>query len=700
MALLAEQMAAGGDAGAPPDARPEGEIAAPPHHMLPSPDVLDKLERWSDPLQTPNIATEILAQPDGAGLLGAIGQRVVRHHEIDDASRSEWLKKSREAIKLATMVAEDKSYPWPNASNVVYPLMSTAAVQFAARAYPAIISGADVVKGTVFGEDDGVPLVDPNGRQLQAGNGQPLWILEPGAKRARAERIGQHMSWQLLEEQPEWEEETDKLLLILPIVGCCFRKIYFDSGLARNMAVLVKAEHLVINYWAKSLDTAPRLTEEIKLYPLEIVQNYRADLFLDESYGMAADGGEDEDAPHDFLEQHCNLDLDEDGYHEPYVVTVHRATGKVARICARYDMEGVIANKRTGDIAKVEPVQYYTKYDFLPNPDGGIYGMGFGQTLLPLNESVNTTLNQLFDAGHLANTGGGFIGRHLSTKSGSLRFRPGEFKVVNVPGRTIRESVVPLQFPGPSEVLFKLLGFLVEASKEVSSNTELLSGRQNQANVPASTTLALIEQGLKVFTAVYKRIYRSLKSEFDKQYRLNRLYLDDVAGFRRGEVWQTVRRDDYEAGSAVQPVADPSMVSDMQQLARAEFLKEFTGDPLVEQLELRRRLFDAAKVERPEELLVKQLPPNPEVLKAAKELEIKEMTGRADALASMAKAVLDLARADAVDGETEMDWIRTQFEILKEQIANGGAAGTGNTPGAGGRPAPGDQPAAVPVLAQ
>ena len=486
-----------------------------------------KLLGW---IKSKNIAEDLDKE-----LLTKIGVRVVREYDIDETSRSDWKTKTEQAMDLAMQVAKEKQYPWPKAANVIYPLMTTAAIQFAARAYPAIVANRSVVKGVVVGNDDGEPAINPQTGQPATqpgpdGQPQPVWQVQPGEKQNRADGIGEHMSWQLLDEQSEWEPETDAMLHILPIVGCDFRKSYFDPGKGRNSSLRVPAMHLCINYHAKSLETAPRVTEEIKYYPIEIEEQQRAGLFLEpeQPYGMADDAQNgDEDAPHVFLEQHRWWDLDEDGYPEPYIVTVHKRSQKVVRIVARYDADGIQFSQLTHKIVKIDPVQYYTKYDFLPNPDGGIYGVGFGQLLRPLNEAVNTTLNQLLDAGTLANTGGGFIGKGLSMNAGAIRFVMGEYKVVNVTGGTLRENIVPMQFPGPSPVLFQLLGMLIDAGREVAAVKDVLTGdAQGKASMSPTTTLALIEQGLKVFTAIYKRIHRSLKAELNKLYRLNRIYGD------------------------------------------------------------------------------------------------------------------------------------------------------------------------------
>jgi len=648
-----------------------------------------KLLAW---IKSDNIAADLDVE-----VLNKIGMRAVREYEIDVTSRSDWKTKSEQALDLAMQIAKEKQYPWPKAANVIYPLMTTAAIQFAARAYPAIVANRSVVKGVVIGADEGQPQIGPDGTPVVQmgpdGQPQPVWAVPPGAKQIRADGIGEHMSWQLLDEQTEWEPETDALLHILPIVGCDFRKSYFDPGKGRNASLRVPALNLVVNYHAKSMETAPRITEEIKYYPIEIEEQERAGLFLtpEQPYGVADDAQNgDDDAPHVFLEQHRWWDLDEDGYPEPYIVTIHKKSQKVVRIVARYDADGIHFSQTTHKIVKIDPVHYYTKYDFLPNPDGGIYGVGFGQLLRPINEAVNTTLNQLLDAGTLANTGGGFIGKGLSMNAGAIRFVMGEYKVVNVTGGTLRENIVPMQFPGPSTVLFQLLGLLIESGKEVAAIKDILTGDQgSSANTPATTTLALIEQGLKVYTSIYKRVHRALKSELNKLYRLNRIYGDEKSQYKVGDTWKVITKQDYVLGSGVEPVSDPTMVTDMQRLGRAQFLMQFANDPWCNGHEIRRRIMDAASIDNIDRVLNKQAPPNPAIAVKGMELEQKGREVEASVAAKKAtevrdysQAILNLANADATVGAQHLEWLNqtlqaweTQFEQAHQPADESGQGG-------------------------
>ena len=643
-----------------------------------------------------------LAENYAPDVLAKLGQLVSFEYEIDENSRSDWKDKAEKAMKFATQEAEEKQYPWPKSSNVVFPLITQAAIQFNARTYPAIVQNRNVVKGVVWGTDKGTPATEdgkPGGKPKIHPDGSPVWLSAPGDKRKRADRVGEHMSWQLLEEMKEWEPQTDSLLMQLPIIGGAVRKTYRDPMEARNRSLLVPLKNLVWNYHAPSFEDAPRHTEILTLYPHQIEEFERAEVFLPQLYGPG--GGDDDtnseqaqsgddDAPHIFLEQHRRYDLDGDGYPEPYVVTIHKRSSKVVRIVARYDEDGIQTgngtdveeDEETGaltekegldreEILKIKPVEHYTLIPFLPNPDGGSYPVGFGHLLRPLNEAINTTLNQMFDAGHLQNAGGGFISDQLSIHSGPVGFQVGKYVRVGSKGQAIRDAVFPIPFPGPSAVLFQLLGALVKVSEGVAGTQEILAGGAEMANAPPTTILALIEQGLKVYTAIHKRIYRALKSEFDKLYRLNRLYVKENQRYQIGDEWREVTPEDYRLGGGVEPIADPTMITDMQKLGRAQILMGFKGDPLINQKEITTRLFDAASVDRIEDLFTP--PPDPQIAQQLAAMAMEEKQAelgriRAAELKDNSQAYLNMAMAASKANGPQMDWIEAQLRIMELHI--------------------------------
>lgn len=374
--------------------------------------------------------------------LNKIGMEAKRGYENDLATRAEWEKSIEAWTKLAKQAIEPRSYPWTNASNVKYPLLSTAAMQFAARAYPSLVpSNGQVVTSSIIGKDP------------------------DGTKYERGRRVSQYMSYQVMDEMIGWEEDMDRMLIMLPIVGVMFKKTYWDSIDKKNCSKLILPRNLVVDYWATSLEKAERITEVIEMSERLIKERQMAKLFCDidlqtpivpMSRGMAVDTPKppevDDATPFTILEQHTYIDLDDDDYAEPYIVTLVKDTGKVLRIVANYDDKTMTFDK-DGTLIRIKPIQYYTKFGFIPNPDGGFYDIGFGTLLGPLNESVNTLINQLVDAGTLSNLQAGFIGKGLRIKMGETRFQPGEWKTVNATGDDIKKSIFPLPTRDPIDTI-------------------------------------------------------------------------------------------------------------------------------------------------------------------------------------------------------------------------------------------------------
>lgn len=515
--------------------------------------------------------------------INRIQRQCIDGYGIDMTSRDTWFQNKEDAIKLAKQIQEEKTYPWPDASNVKYPLLTVACLQFNARAYPAIVSGKNIAKATVNGADPA------------------------GEKKAKADRISRHLSWQILFDIPGWEENMDKLLIYIPCVGMAFKKTYYCPTSKKNRSDFVLADNVVFNYDVKDFNNCNRITHVFKLYPNEILERQRAGIFTKFDLYPETDGTNDEenkekrshddDGPHVFLEQHTWFDLDEDGYKEPYVITLHKDTGKAVRMMPRYTPIDVERNEE-GEIIRINAINYFTKYGFIPNPDGSAHDIGFGDILMPINETVNTTLNMMMDAGTLQNVGGGFIGSGVRMPGGPIRRRLGEYIQVGAPGTELRSNLVEINHPGPSPALFNLLGMLIEAGKDISSVKDIMTGQQAVSNTPASTTLALIEQGMKTFTAIFKRIHRSFGEELRKLSKLNGIYLDPKRYFTFQDMQQQVLQDDYQDSDLdVTPVADPSVVSDVQKMAIAEALMPFAQDPDFNPQAIKQRYLEALGVD-------------------------------------------------------------------------------------------------------
>ncbi len=528
----------------------------------------------------------------------------------DEASRHSWLKRNEAGMDLALQVQKDKTFPWPNCSNVAFPLVTIAAMQFHARAYPAIVSGKDVVKGLVVGPDP------------------------TGELNARAERVSTHMSWQLLYEDRAWEEQMDKGLLNLSIVGTNFKKSYNDAGKRHNVSDLVLAKDLILNYWAKSVEDCPRKTHRIPLFRNEVRERVMRGTFRDilseawytalpvpqttqAQQQVAKDKRQgvippqpDDATPLIFMEQHVDLDLDDDGYKEPYIITFEENSGCVVRIVTRFnssdDIERVAGGKNKGKIVRITAIEYFTKYSFIPSPDGGIYDIGFGVFLGPLNESVNSLVNMLLDAGTMLTTAGGFLGRGAKIRGGVYTIAPFEWKRVDSTGDDLRKSIFPLPVNEPSPVLFNLLSLLINYTNRVAGTTDMMVGENPGQNTPAETSRTMVEMGQKIYTAIFKRIWRSMQGELHKLYGLNRRFLNPDKTYPGG-----VTRDDYMGSpDFVVPVADPNITSDVAKIQQATAVKVAAAEtPGYNRDEAERRYLKALGVDSVDKIFPGNAPP-------------------------------------------------------------------------------------------
>jgi chaperonin GroES len=519
--------------------------------------------------------------------LKEIGSEVVRTYNMDKDSRQDWEKRTEGAMKLALQVVEAKSFPWPNASNVKFPLITIAALQYHARAYPALVSGTSVVKCRVIGSDD------------------------DGAKRQRASRVETHMSYQVLEQDEDWEDQQDRVLITQPIVGCAFKKSYFDPIKGHNISENILAKDLVVDYYTKSLETAQRISHilfmssndlyerqvrgiyrEIDLYTPALTTQTTLQIAQDKAQGVTRPQA-DESAPQEIIEQHLFLDLDGDGYKEPYIIVVHKESKEVLRIVARFFSSSIKRNKKDV-ILSITPENYFTKFPFIPSPDGGFYDLGFGSLLGPLNESINTLINQLLDAGTMSITAGGFLSRGIKLRGGTQSFQPNEWKPVDSTGDDLRKGIMPLPVREPNQVLFTLLSLLINYGERIGGATDVMVGESPGQNTPAETSRNMAEQGMKIFNGIFKRTYRSMKYEFRKLYRLNQLYLDDKVDFGNG----SISAEDYNGPIAdIVPAADPHMISDSQRLSSALALHEIAkASPGFNMYEVNKRVLEALKI--------------------------------------------------------------------------------------------------------
>jgi len=494
--------------------------------------------------------------------LKKIGQKVVDEYKADLGSRSEWEKRATNWINLFSGHRMPIDFPWPGASNINIPLLSVASLQFNARALDSLIPGKEIAK-------------------CYATDGQSI---------ERAARVSRHMNWQLTEDIEDFEAGMDELLLMLPIYGCGFKKTFYDRVMGKPSSRLLSFKEFVVSYGTKTLHKCKRMTHAYEEYLNDIKIKSQQGIYSPEAMNLKEGSGvkindpgsilqrkidditgiENDmsvEHPRLMLEQHKWLDLDNDGIKEPYIVVVDEETAMVLSIESR-----LILDEITGSVKILE---YFTDYQFIKNPDS-IYGFGFGHFLEHLNESANTIINQLVNAGTLATTISGIINKRSGIKKGHLRFRLGEFVEADLTTDDIRKSLFEWNFKEPSAVLFNLLGLVVNYAKEISSVSDSMLGKLPPSDTTATSMLTVLEQGLKIYSTIHKRVHRSFKQELRKIFYINSIALDervyflvqdqtsgDMVGYESG-------RADYSDMIDVIPVSDPTITSKAEKLVKAQ----------------------------------------------------------------------------------------------------------------------------------
>lgn len=503
-----------------------------------------------------------------------IGARCLANFKSDLDSRSEWEEMHASWLKLYFQKDKPTNPPWEGASEESIPMLVEACHQFTSRAYQAMFPSRKFVSCMPTGKSD-------------------------GDARARSKRIATHMSWQLSVKDRRYKRNKDRLLTGLPLHGSVFTKTYYCPVRAQNIVENIRAVDLVVPYGSgpRDISEVERKTHIIRM-PLVKAENLVESGFLAEapkSYG-GGDNGPVDDAHDDvegntepldasiahLLEQHCYLDLDDDGKHEPYIVTLDRNDGKVLRLSVGYetDERGMPTNKK-------EPIEYFTHYPFMENPDG-FYGLGFGHMIGPINTAVNKLIRQTIDAGTLSNVGNqsGFISQTLSAGKGDMRMQLGKFIAVPNSAEDISRAVFQFKFPGPNAALHNVAMMLMQRGDRLATVTEAVTGQVDKVMQP-TTVLALIEQSMQVYSAVYERLLDSWEMELAKIFRLNGKFLDPEEYFAvldvTGELQEEkVARSDYDADMQVKPIADPKMTTEKQKLTRSDAEWQFAmSNPLI-----------------------------------------------------------------------------------------------------------------------
>ncbi|MFK7941608.1 MAG: hypothetical protein AB8B85_01640 [Paracoccaceae bacterium] len=602
------------------------------------------------------IQGENLVEHLGEGTLGQLALEVQHGFDMDESSMEEWARAHERGIELAQMMVKDKTFPWSGAANAKYPLIASAALQFNARAYPAIVAPDGPVRIKVWGKD------------------------ETGEKAKRGERVSEWMAFKIA--LFGWESQIDSMLMALPVVGTVFRKVWHDEvdGLSTRNCVRV-----VLDNRCADLKHMPRLSEEFDLYPHEIRERISAGRFVD--FDFIEFSGDDSQKPQEFIEQLCRYDLDGDGYPEPLIVTLHKPSSKAVRIEANFREDDIRA-KSADEIISITPRDHYEAYRFLPSFDGTFLGVGLGMLLGNMSEQIDGIINRILDAATLNSLGAGFIGGGLNLKKTKVRLEPGKWMNVPEAGSQIRDSMVPLTFPEPSPVLFQMLGLLIEAGREIASVKDVLTG-DVQANIQPTTLLAMIDQGEKVFTAAYRRIYRSLRNEFYMMAKIEEATVTDEE-YQMLHDEQVSVKSDFRLGALdIMPVADPREVTSTQRMGKAQLIMQMAQGGLIDQTAATRRVLEVSGITDIDELMPQPDPQQQamamreqaiakalQMAMAEAELEGKQIENAKTASEieeNRASAVLDMARAEEEAGSNRLELLLRAIEVdtKARQISDG-----------------------------
>ena len=508
------------------------------------------------------------------GFLRQLAEDLIKQVSSDDQTRDEWMDKYNETLEIARQKITVKEYPFEHASDVKVPLILQGCVQFNARVMPEIIQNNKTVYAAC------------------AGNATP-------EDEASAQRLSQHMSLQTMKTVENWVSDTDKMLIALPLVGTVFRKWSYDPISRKPACNLCLPTEIIVSNDISSIEKAERITHVMRMSRNEMIERIRFGIFnekcldelqvseetnINQDTNYSSDD-DDKELPSNVLESKDNyvlwevstyLDLDDDGYCEPYTVTLVRKTKQIARIAPRFDERDFVMNA-DGDLVRINANNYYSAHHFLPSPDGTFLGMGFGQILLQLNKAINSVTNQLVDAGTLSNMPGGLISKDLRMRKGELQFSAGEFKIVNHSAMMgpLSNFISNLPFKEPSQTLMSLLQFLVDFGKQTANISDILMGNPSSANMPATSVVSMIEQGSKVFSSILTRLYESFRKEFTVLFNLNKKYLPlypekdlmTQSGF--------IQQQDYDAERFnIYPVANPAVGMDAVRLAKFQVVMQ------------------------------------------------------------------------------------------------------------------------------
>jgi len=515
-------------------------------------------------------------------------------------SRGDWEQSYREGLELLGFKYERRTEPFRGASGVNHPVLAEAVTQFQAQAYKELLPADGPVRAQILGDIT-------------------------NEKQDQAHRVKDFMNYQIMDQMQEYEPEFDQMLFYLPLSGSTFKKVYYDDLLGRAVSKFVPADDLIVPYSANSLEDAEAIVHVIKMSENELrkqqVSGFYRDIELGQPpitsneleekerqlEGVTKNGQEDQ---YTILEMHVNLDLEgfedmgadgeETGIKLPYIVTIAESNNKILSIRRNF----------TQDDPTKEKIKYFVQYKFLPGT--GFYGFGLIHMIGGLTRTATAALRQLLDAGTLANLPAGFKTRGIRIRDDAQPLQPGEFRDVDAPGGNIKDQFMQLPFKGPDQTLLQLMGVVVNAGQRFASIADSQVGDMNQ-QAAVGTTVALLERGSRVMSAIHKRLYVGLKQEFKLLAEVFKSYLPaeypyDVPGAARN-----VKQTDFDDRIDILPVADPNIFSQTQRISMAQSqLQLAQSNPQVHDLyQAYRSMYEALGVKNINAILPPPVQPQP-----------------------------------------------------------------------------------------
>ena len=585
-----------------PDTTREDQIRQAAEILVDQEQVLIDAEITPD---IPQIGFNInLAEVLGDDVLASIASDLLSSIKGDKQSRSEWEKTYTDGLKYLGMKFDDaRSQPFEGSSGVIHPILAEAVTQFQAQAYKEMLPAKGPVKTEIVGA-----------RTVEIEN--------------QAERVQEFMNYYIMNVMEEYDPELDQMLFYLPLAGSAFKKVYFDVVLNRAISKFIPPEDLIVPYEAADISSAERITHVINMSSNEIKKQQLSGFYANVdigSDGYAEDMSEVEEAIDEIqgmspsykenrnrtvYEVHTVLDIEgfEDvdatgnptGLKLPYIVTIEDSSEKVLSIRRNYNETDPLKNK----------INYFVQYKFMPGL--GFYGLGLSHMIGGLSKASTSILRQLIDAGTLANLPAGFKARGMRIRDEDDPLQPGEFRDIDTTGGSLRENLIPLPIKEPSNVLMQLLGLLVDSGKRFAAIADMNVGDMNAA-MPVGTTVALLERGTKVMSAIHKRLHYSQKLEFNLLAKVFGESLPPIYNYAIGTGSNEVKQQDFDDRVDIIPVSDPNIFSQSQRVTLAqELLQMVQSNPQVHGpmgiYEAYRRMYAALGVDNVEALL--QPPPD------------------------------------------------------------------------------------------